>query len=105
MMSKSLAFAILSILASPAAAIEVDGRVDRAEWAQAQEITDFRMTQPLSRTPASQITRAWLLATPEGLAVAFRNEQVVSMARTTTGSGSRTRRPSRRPRRRPARTR
>ena len=77
-----LALAILSVLASPAIAVEIDGRVNPAEWAQAQQITDFRLTQPLSRAPAPQPTRAWLLATPDGLAVAFRNEQAASITRT-----------------------
>ena len=81
-MRKPLAIAVLSALASPVAAIEIDGRVSPAEWAQAREITDFRLTNPLSRAPGPQATRAWLLATPEGLAVAFRNEQPASVTRT-----------------------
>ena len=39
----------------------------------ARHITDFRKIQPLNGEPASLPTEAWILATPEGLAVAFRN--------------------------------
>lgn len=63
-------------------AVEIDGRVDPAEWADARHVTDFRQVQPLSRAPASQPTEAWILATPDGLAVAFRNVQPASVPRT-----------------------
>jgi hypothetical protein len=45
------------------------------EWKDAQHVTDFRKVQPLNGEPASLTTEAWILATPEGLAVAFRNSQ------------------------------
>ena len=41
------------------------------------------MVQPLSGEPARLPTEAWILATPEGLAVAFRNAQPASVPRTT----------------------
>jgi hypothetical protein len=63
-------------------AIEVDGRVDSAEWEGARHVTDFRKVQPLTGTPASQPTEAWILATPDGLAIAFRNIQPASVPRT-----------------------
>jgi hypothetical protein len=63
-------------------AVEIDGRIDPAEWADARHVTDFRKVQPLSGAPASQPTEAWILATPEGLAVAFRNVQPASVPRT-----------------------
>jgi hypothetical protein len=69
-------------LASPANAVEVDGRIDAAEWEGAQRVTDFRQTQPLSGAPGSQPTEAWILATPEGLAIAFRSVQPASVPRT-----------------------
>ncbi len=72
----------LTLAASAARGIEVDGRIDPAEWASAQHITDFRMTQPLSRGPAVQPTEAWILATEEGLAVAWHNTQPASVPRT-----------------------
>jgi len=77
-----LSIAVLAALASPAWAVEVDGRIDPAEWAGAQRVTDFRLTQPLSRAPAPYPTEAWILATPEGLAIAFRNVQPANVPRT-----------------------
>ena len=69
-------------LASPCAyGLEIDGRIDPEEWRGAQRIDDFRLTQPLSRAAASQPTEAWLLATPDGLAVAFRNHQPAGVPR------------------------
>ncbi len=76
-------------LALPALATEsagpsvtIDGRIDPAEWAGARHVTDFRQTMPFSGAPASLPTEAWILATPEGLAVAFRNVQPASVPRT-----------------------
>ncbi len=76
------AFAALFLLAGPAAAIEVDGVVSPGEWAGAQHVTDFRLTQPLTREPAPYPTEAWIKATPEGLAIAWRNTQPASVPRT-----------------------
>ncbi len=83
-MRAPLTLAILAALAAPAAsaAVEIDGRIDPAEWQGAQRITDFRLTQPLSRAPAPQPTEAWILSTEEGLAVAFRNLQSADIPRT-----------------------
>ncbi len=66
----------------PAFAVEVDGRIDSKEWEGAQYVSDFRKTQPLNGEPASLQTEAWILSTPEGLAVAFRNIQPPEVART-----------------------
>ena len=73
---------VLLGLAMPAAAVEIDGRIDPQEWAGAQRVDDFRLTQPLSRGPAPQPTEAWILSTPEGLAIAFRSVQPASVLRT-----------------------
>jgi len=81
-MRRFLALAALWSFALPAAAIDVDGRIDAAEWAGAQHITDFRLTQPLSRAPAPYPTEGWILATPEGLAIGMRNTQPASVPRT-----------------------
>ena len=62
--------------------MEIDGRIETLEWEGARHITDFRKTQPLNGEPASLTTEAWVLATPEGLAVAFRNTQPASVPRT-----------------------
>ena len=80
---KSLAcLGALAFAAFPALAIEVDGRIDPGEWAGARHITGFEMVQPLNGEPARLRTEAWVLATPEGLAVAFRNEQPADVPRT-----------------------
>lgn len=82
-----LLLALLVALAVPFAAaetqaVEVDGRIDPAEWQGAQHVTDFRLTQPLSRAPAPHPTEAWVLATPEGLAIGFRSTQPADVPRT-----------------------
>jgi len=75
--------AVLLLLASAsAAAVEVDGFIDTEEWREVRYISDFRKTQPLTREPGSLKTEAWVMATPEGLAVAFRNEHPPSVPRT-----------------------
>ena len=73
---------LLTVLAAPALAVDIDGRLEAGEWQQARHITDFRKTQPLNGEPATLATEAWILATPEGLAVAFRNFQPRSVPRT-----------------------
>ena len=78
---------VLSALAVPAAAVEIDGHIGVDEWAGARHITDFRKAQPLTGEPGSLATEAWVLATPEGLAVAFRNEQPPGVPRTPISSG------------------
>ena len=74
--------AVLAGFHLAAHAIEVDGRIDPAEWQGARHVTDFRQVQPLSGEPASQPTEAWILATPEGLAIGFRNTQAPDVPRT-----------------------
>lgn len=73
---------VLAGVSVAAQAIEIDGRIDPAEWQGARHVTDFRKVQPLSGEPASQPTEAWILATPEGLAIAFRNVQPAGITRT-----------------------
>lgn len=75
--------ALLALAASPVAAIEIDGTLAPGEWDAAQHITDFVMVQPLTGEPAVLPTEAWVLATPDGLAVAFRNVQPAGVPRTT----------------------
>ncbi|HEX6638138.1 MAG TPA: DUF5916 domain-containing protein [Steroidobacteraceae bacterium] len=62
-------------------AVEINGRVDPAEWHDARHVTDFRKVQPLNGEPATLATEAWILATPEGLAVAFHNTHPASVPR------------------------
>lgn len=72
----------LALLCGPAWAVEIDGTIAPGEWDAAAAIDDFRMVQPLTGAPASQPTRAWVMATPDGLAVAFRNTQPPEVPRT-----------------------
>ena len=79
------AFALFSLLAAFATtvdAVEIDGRLDPGEWDAARHVDDFRKTQPMSREPGRLHTEAWLLSTPEGLAIAFRNHQPPGEVRT-----------------------
>jgi hypothetical protein len=69
-------------MVSPAWSVQIDGRIEADEWKDAQHVTDFRKVQPLNGEPASLATEAWILSTPEGLAVAFRNIQPPSVPRT-----------------------
>ncbi|HEX7115240.1 MAG TPA: DUF5916 domain-containing protein [Steroidobacter sp.] len=73
---------LLATVSLSAAAVDIDGRLAPGEWEDAQHITDFRKVQPLNGEPASFPTQAWVLATPEGLAIAFLNEQPASVPRT-----------------------
>jgi hypothetical protein len=73
---------IAALHAVPAFAVDIDGRIDPAEWQGAQHITDFRKVQPLNGEPGSLVTEAWVLATPQGLAVAFHNIQPPEVTRT-----------------------
>ncbi len=73
---------LLSAAATPAKAIEIDGKIDPTEWNDAERISDFRLNQPMSLAPAPYATEAWIKATPQGLAVAFHCTQPASVART-----------------------
>ena len=77
-----LLFVTLAALSAPALAVDVDGHIRPGEWKGARHITDFRQTQPLSGRPGSLRTEAWILATPDGLAVAFRCDQPPDVPRT-----------------------
>jgi hypothetical protein len=76
----TLLLAALSSLPA-AAAVEIDGRIHEDEWRDARVVEDFRKVQPLNGEPATLATRAWILATPEGLAIAFRNSHPASVPR------------------------
>ncbi|RAN77154.1 hypothetical protein B5P43_20830 [Bacillus sp. SRB_336] len=77
-----LLFLILVAFSAPAVAVDIDGHIRADEWKDARHITDFRQTQPLSGKPGSVHTEAWVLATPKGLAVAFRCDQPPNVPRT-----------------------
>ena len=80
-----LSLAVLAALSSPAfaqeagAQVKVDGVIDPVEWQGARHVTDFRMVQPFTQAATRHPTEAWILATPEGLAVAFRNSKVAGV--------------------------
>ncbi|HSD16462.1 MAG TPA: DUF5916 domain-containing protein [Thermomonas sp.] len=80
-----LSFAILAALSTPVLAqdmpakVKVDGVIDPAEWQGAHHVTDFRMVQPFTQAATRHPTEAWILATPEGLAIAFRNAKIAGV--------------------------
>lgn len=84
MLIKMFALFVSAAMSATAAQAElrIDGQIDEAEWAQAQHVTDFVLTQPLSGAPSPYPTEAWILATPKGLAIAFRNTQPADVPRT-----------------------
>jgi len=81
-LNRFLGICAVAAFAAPAVAVQIDGRIDADEWKDAKHVTEFRKVQPLNGEPASLDTEAWILATPEGLAVAFRNVQPPSVPRT-----------------------
>lgn len=72
----------LLLAALPAQAmLIIDGRPDEAEWAKAQTLGPLVTVQPLTQAVPSQQTEVLLLSTPEGIAVAFRNQQAATVQR------------------------
>ncbi|MEO7071846.1 MAG: DUF5916 domain-containing protein [Rhodanobacter sp.] len=78
-----LCLIVLAALPLSARAVDIDGKIQPGEWAGAQHVTDFRQVQPLTGKLATLSTEAWVLATPEGLAMAFRCEQPPGVTRTS----------------------
>jgi hypothetical protein len=81
-LTRLIALLALGLPCAAVHAVDIDGRIDPVEWQGARHITDFRKTQPLTGEPGSLPTEAWVLATPEGLAIAFRNVQPADVPRT-----------------------
>ncbi len=80
----AFALAVFAVFA-PASALAdgaVDGRISEGEYAGAEHISNFVLTDPLTGKPSPYPTEAWILATPEGLKVGFRNTQPASVPRT-----------------------
>jgi hypothetical protein len=74
-MARRLTPALLFVLApSVHAGVVIDGRIDAVEWSDAQRFADFVSVQPLTGAPAPHDRRAeaFLLSTPEGIAVGIR---------------------------------
>lgn len=78
-----LCLIVLAVLPLVAHAIDIDGQLQPGEWAGARHITDFRQVQPLTGKPATLPTEAWIRATPQGLAVAFRCTQPAGVPRSS----------------------
>ena len=75
-----LSLAFLLGVSTPAwAQVKVDGVIDPAEWQGARHVTEFKMVQPFTQAATRHPTEAWVLATPEGLAIAFRNTKVAGV--------------------------
>ncbi len=84
-MTLSTRLLLLALAGLPlrAPAVEIDGVLGPGEWDDARHVTEFVQVQPLTGNPGSLRTEAWIKATPQGLAVAFRNEQPAGVARST----------------------
>ncbi|HEY8587721.1 MAG TPA: DUF5916 domain-containing protein [Rhodanobacter sp.] len=82
MRAAQLLLLILAAWSAPVLAVDIDGHIGADEWKDARHITDFRQTQPLTGKPSSMHTEAWIMATPKGLAVAFRCDQPPGVPRT-----------------------
>lgn len=69
--------AVVLVAAAPHAhaTIVADGRLDEPEWQQAQRFDDFAVTEPYTLGAPRHRTEAYVIGTPEGLAVGFRCEQ------------------------------
>jgi hypothetical protein len=80
-MRQAIIGAFLALLSTSACAVTIDGHIEPGEWRGAQHVTDFRQVQPLTGKPGSLATEAWIKATPEGIAVAFRATQPLSVKR------------------------
>lgn len=83
-MSSLLASVVLLSAGDPAQAqgIELDGRLDEPEWAQALRLEDFRTVQPLTREQPPVRTEVLVLSREDGLYLGVRAEQPPEFART-----------------------
>ncbi len=78
------AIAILLFAAGGATAepsLTIDGRPDEPAWAGAQVFRDFVVTEPYTLATPAHPTEARLLATPGGIAIAFRVTQPAGVVR------------------------
>jgi len=73
---------LLVALSAPALAVDIDGKLAPGEWQEARHITEFRTTQPLTGAAPAYPSEAWVLSTPEGLAIAIRNTIPAGVPRT-----------------------
>jgi len=75
------ASAAISTPSADAARLAIDGRPDEPAWAEAQVFRDFVVTEPYTLAAPSHPTEARLLATPQGIAIAFRASQPAAAPR------------------------
>src|SRR3546814_19433954 len=68
-------FTLLGFLAAPAWAVDIDGRIDPADWQGARHVTDFKLVQPLTRAASPYPTEHTVLAPPEAQSTALPNPQ------------------------------
>jgi hypothetical protein len=73
---------LLAALSAPVLAVDIDGKLAPGEWQDARHIIEFRTTQPLTGVAPAYPSEAWVLSTPEGLAIAIRNTIPASVPRT-----------------------
>ncbi len=71
----ALFLALASVAPAMAAPLRIDGRADEAAWAGARVFRDFVVVEPFTLVAPSHPTEVRMLATPEGLAFAFRCTQ------------------------------
>jgi hypothetical protein len=79
-----LLIALFIIPISAFAALNIDGILDEPDWEDAQIFRDFVVINPLTYDTPRLATKAHLLSTPEGIAVAFICEQPADEPRTRT---------------------
>src|SRR5689334_6929969 len=72
----------LALVSAPTLAVDIDGKLAPGEWQEARHITELRTTQPLTGVAPAYPSEAWILSTPDGLAIAIRNSIPASVPRT-----------------------
>src|SRR5205807_8682037 len=60
---------LLPLAIGAAHAMQIDGRLDEPEWAQAQVFSDFRITEPFTRAAPKYASELRVLALPDALYV------------------------------------
>ena len=80
----SLLAALMLIPCVGLAAINIDGRLDESEWANAKIFRNFAVIDPFTLDTPRVSTETRILSLPEGLAVAFICEQPPEETRTRT---------------------
>ncbi len=77
----TIALSACSLASAETTDLNINGVVDEAAWSQAQVFRDFVVVEPYTLGKPSYPTEALLLATPQGIAIAFRCTQPAGVAR------------------------